>query len=176
MNIQNDTPHYAIDTAMLAEMLRGGYDNLMLHRDEVNDLNVFPVPDGDTGMNMCATLLGGLNDSDPSAAIPEFLSSFSHGCLMAARGNSGVILSQFIRGFAGAASGAALFDTKALKVCMAGGVARAYSAVVNPVEGTMLTVFRQSSEQLSDVSDDISLEDAFSHLIWSMEVSLENTP
>jgi len=85
---------------LIIQVIESGVANLQKYKAEINDLNVFPVPDGDTGSNMLATVMGGLDAIKPDMDDDiEILQAFSKGCLMAARGNSGVITSQIIRGF-----------------------------------------------------------------------------
>lgn len=132
----------------------GAYrDVLRSHQDHINRLNVYPVPDGDTGTNMALTVesvlqeLKSLEDPDPAAVA----TAISHGSLMGARGNSGVILSQVLRGLVGplirqAGTEAKGMDAAAFVAGMAEATQGAYSAVAHPVEGTMLTVVREASE------------------------------
>ena len=89
-----------IDGEFLELMLQNGYRNIMLNQAEIDALNVFPVPDGDTGLNMTMTMSGGVENHESSKNVGEMMASFAHGTLFSARGNSGVILSQFINGFA----------------------------------------------------------------------------
>ena len=122
-------------------------ENLAAHVDEVNALNVFPVPDGDTGSNMLATVRAALAEAeavaDPTA--DRIAQAISFGALMGARGNSGVIASQIFRGMADALGGKHRFDGPALANALTQGTATAYKAVAEPVEGTILTVVRESS-------------------------------
>ena len=97
-----------LDGKMYAEMINAGAANLKAHAQEINDLNVFPIPDGDTGDNMLSTIMGGVSDTDEADdSIGEAARRASDGMLLSARGNSGVILSQFFEGMAGA-----IFHTK----------------------------------------------------------------
>ena len=89
-----------IDADMLATMLRNGYQELLSRKEIINNLNVFPVPDGDTGLNMSRTMQGGIESLEEGLSSGLLLKRFAKGSLMSARGNSGVILSQFIRGLA----------------------------------------------------------------------------
>ena len=84
--------HKKLDVALLKEMFEGGYSELLSQRDYVNNLNVFPVPDGDTGLNMCKTFLGGIDNSKDTSSVSSYLDDFARGTLLSARGNSGVIL------------------------------------------------------------------------------------
>ena len=171
MNITN------IDAKFLYEMLANGYRNLCINEKQVNDLNVFPVPDGDTGTNMAKTLAGGIAiNPDEFCDVSSMMKQFSKSVLLSARGNSGVILSQFIRGWANATSGKAELSASDLKDVMRSGVDCAYGAVPSPVEGTILTVLRQPCEALEKADSFDSFNDAFEFLIKEMKKSLENTP
>ncbi len=135
------------DGSGLLAAFRAAVENLAAHVDEVNALNVFPVPDGDTGSNMLATVRAALAEAeavaDPTA--DRVAQAISFGALMGARGNSGVIASQIFRGMAEALGGKHRFDGRALANALTQGTATAYKAVVKPVEGTILTVVRESS-------------------------------
>jgi len=128
----------------------------------VNELNVFPVPDGDTGFNMLKTLEGGIKNlnSVDNANVCQLASSFAKGALLGARGNSGVILSQFFNGLAIGLEGVQNASVKDLKNAFTCGVKSAYSSVQNPVEGTILTVFRVATEYaVNSVLDDADIEE-----------------
>ncbi|MBQ9106808.1 MAG: DAK2 domain-containing protein [Clostridia bacterium] len=167
-----------IDSKLLTDMLANGHRNLMINADTVDDLNVFPVPDGDTGTNMCMTLAGAVS-ACPEEAMPvgEMMAKVSRGALLSARGNSGVILSQFIRGIALGTAGKEYLTSADFAVALSSGVSSAYDSVIRPVEGTMLTVMREGSEfftaHLGD-SEDICV--LFSSLINAMKESLARTP
>ena len=137
-----------LDGRTLRRMLIGAAENMRANTAEINDLNVFPVPDGDTGTNMTKTLEGGISDildlSDPK--VSEVIARFAHGALLGARGNSGVILSQFFAGIDEVLSGLETATASDLASAYTAGVKRAYGAVVNPTEGTILTVFRMATE------------------------------
>jgi DAK2 domain fusion protein YloV len=138
-----------------AVMLRSGAANLKKHEDEVNDLNVFPIPDGDTGSNMLLTLLGGVGDpGDAEKELGQAAKTAADGMLMCARGNSGVILSQFFSGLAEGLGGLEQADRDNLARAFDEGVRKAYGAVLTPVEGTVLTVARESSEFASQADSD----------------------
>jgi hypothetical protein len=123
-------------------------ERLQSHVEQVNALNVFPVPDGDTGTNMNLTLSLGVQEMQKKADghLGRTAEALAKGLLMGARGNSGVILSQLFRGFAKTLAPHAEADAKLLAQAFAGGVETAYKAVVKPVEGTILTVARESAE------------------------------
>ena len=162
-------------------LLEAGLRCLKNNAEEVNALNVFPIPDGDTGDNMCATMLGGVNAvaGEESLSLKLVSERSARGMLLSARGNSGVILSQI---FAGINNGfqklddgeeADLFDVvKALEE----GVVSSYKAVETPTEGTILTVFREAVEYVKANSDMQSGEAFVATLLKGAEISLENTP
>ena len=163
----------------LKQLLISGSNNLYNHYPEVDALNVFPVPDGDTGMNMNLTLTSGSkeisNRSDESAF--EIAKAFSRGLLMGARGNSGVITSQIFRGFSKGLDGLDEVNAEAFSAAFQKGVEVAYKAVVNPVEGTILTVIRESSQYLHDnVKDNMSIEKCLDLMLQEARESLKRTP
>lgn len=163
----------------LKQLLISGSNNLYNHYPEVDALNVFPVPDGDTGMNMNLTLTSGSkeiqNRSDESAY--EISKVFSRGLLMGARGNSGVITSQIFRGFSKGLDGLEEVNALAFSAAFQKGVEVAYKAVVNPVEGTILTVIRESSQFLADnVKDNMSIEKCLDLILQEARESLKRTP
>lgn len=165
-----------IDGAGMGLLLMGAYKNLARSAETINALNVFPVPDGDTGTNMSKTLEGGFN-APASSSIAEYMRLFSRNTLMAARGNSGVILSQFIKGFYKGVADSDVMDTDIFSKAMAAGVELAYRAVLNPVEGTMLTVLRDSAQFLCSSADTFdSFEECFAGLVSEMKRSLDATP
>jgi DAK2 domain fusion protein YloV len=169
----------SIDGAMFKAMVTNGYRDLKSHYKHVNELNVFPVPDGDTGTNMGLTVNGGIDalKSVDSNSLQEVAEAVGRGMLLAARGNSGVILSQF---FAGLADGLKGFDEATVlqfAQAMENGVKSAYAVVVKPVEGTILTVMREGVESgLSNVQFNTSFSDYFTTLVQKMKESLEKTP
>lgn len=133
---------------VLLNMMKVAGAQLESQREEIDNLNVFPVPDGDTGTNMYLTLKGDLKfieDSSPET-FSQFSESLSKGALMAARGNSGVILSQIFRGFAMGIQDQSIIDGKTLARAFALGEEIAYQAVKKPVEGTILTVMKGIKE------------------------------
>ena len=160
-------------------LLLSGSNNLYNHYPEVDALNVFPVPDGDTGMNMNLTLTSGSkeiqNRGDESAY--EISKVFSRGLLMGARGNSGVITSQIFRGFSKGLDGLEEVNAQAFSAAFQKGVEVAYKAVVNPVEGTILTVIRESSQFLADnVKENMSIEKCLDLMLQEARESLKRTP
>ena len=168
-----------INGQSLKQMFISGSNNLYNNYPEVDALNVFPVPDGDTGMNMNLTMTSGSkeiqNRSDTN--IYEIAKSFSRGLLMGARGNSGVITSQIFRGFAQGLEGKSEVNAVGFSDALQKGVEVAYKAVVRPVEGTILTVVRESSQYLHDnVKENMSIEKAMELLIKEARESLKRTP
>ncbi len=137
-----------LDASHLRAVVRGYRDALVAHREAINRLNVYPVPDGDTGTNMSLTLESVCEELDGSEAdLASTCKAISHGSLMGARGNSGVILSQILRGMAevlrGCDDGA---DGASVAAALQAATDAAYGAVMRPVEGTILTVVRESAE------------------------------
>jgi len=137
-----------INGEQFIELLTNGAKNLRAHCSEVDNLNVFPVPDGDTGTNMCRTLEGGLSNilNTKDKSIDQVGQKVSKGMLYGARGNSGVILSQIFRGICRGFEGCDEINAEKLASCFRIGVKQAYAAVITPVEGTILTVFREATE------------------------------
>ncbi len=157
------------------EMLLYGGEVLDAHKEEVNALNVFPVPDGDTGSNMNMTYQSGVQSilNLETNQIGNVAKAFSKGLLMGARGNSGVILSQFFRGIAEGLEAKDEVTADQYHAALEQGVKRAYGSVIKAVEGTILTVAREMTETTSAVEDVIEF---FETLITNANVSLENTP
>lgn len=129
-------------------MLRNGLANLMNNEERINDLNVFPVADGDTGTNMRLTLEHGLKKANNIRPVGAFLKALTDGMLMGARGNSGVILSQLFRGIFLELSHSGYINARELCDAFVRGYKTAYSAVARPVEGTILTVTREGIENV----------------------------
>ena len=167
-----------IDGKCYARMLIGGAAMLSIHAKELNALNVFPVADGDTGTNMLKTLEGGLSavKKESTESIGEFSKQFSRGVLLSARGNSGVILSQIFAGINEVLKAQALADVSILANAYRKGIERSYAAVQNPTEGTILTVFRESTEYaVENMSENSTLEDFFRLHIEEAKRSLAET-
>ena len=168
-----------LDGISLKEGFISGSNNLYNHYPEVDALNVFPVPDGDTGMNMNLTLTSGSkeiqNRNDKN--ISDIAKAFSRGLLMGARGNSGVITSQIFRGFAKGLECLETVNALQLSNAFQKGVEVAYKAVMKPVEGTILTVIREASQALKEqVKESFSIEKCFEILIKEAHISLNHTP
>ena len=133
-----------IDSKMFKKVLKGAYANLENNKQMVNNLNVFPVPDGDTGTNMSLTVKTAVEEMSKvtSDKIGDIAASMSSGALMGARGNSGVILSQLFRGFAKGLKDVKEIDIDSLIGAFELSTKMAYRAVMKPTEGTILTVAR----------------------------------
>ena len=163
------------------EMLSSGAANLDNNQAEINALNVFPVPDGDTGTNMSMTFNSGAKEANQcfSNNIGDVAKSLSKGLLMGARGNSGVITSRIFRGFAQSIEGKEEINTKELAEAFENGTRVAYKAIMKPVEGTILTVIREASWYANrEVKENpkMDIETYFHRLEYFMEDSLEHTP
>ncbi len=164
---------------LFAKMMRGGASELRANADEVNKLNVFPVPDGDTGDNMTMTIESGIaaienNDSDDLA---EVIMVLSRGMLLGARGNSGVILSQFFAGIAKGFKNTNKADALTLGNAFKLGVEQAYTSVMTPTEGTILTVMREAVDYaVGKITPKSTIRTLFSDLSNEMHASLERTP
>ncbi|HEX7165923.1 MAG TPA: DAK2 domain-containing protein [Acidimicrobiales bacterium] len=135
-----------LDAGHLKAVVGSYRDALRAHQDALNRLNVYPVPDGDTGTNMALTLESVVEELASASAMPEVCKAISHGSLMGARGNSGVILSQILRGIASAFERGESGGCDVLGDAFRGAADAAYKAVMRPVEGTILTVARAAGE------------------------------
>ena len=170
----------AVNSQLLKSMVINGAINLKNHHKEVDGLNVFPVPDGDTGTNMQMTMMSGVNEISKSDAtsVVDLAKVFSRGLLMGARGNSGVILSQYFRGLYLKLKeiGKEEIDLNDFISCLTSGYEVAYKAVMEPVEGTILTVVREAAQYLEKNSNVSSLEELLSIYIEQANISLQNTP
>lgn len=168
-----------INGATIKRLFISGSNNLYNFYPEIDALNVFPVPDGDTGINMSLTLSSGCKEiqSFENNSAYEIAKRFSRGLLMGARGNSGVITSQIFRGLADGMKLKGTLTAKDFSKALENGVIVAYKAVVNPVEGTILTVIRESSRALAEiVNETTTIEAAFDTLIREANASLKRTP
>ena len=167
-----------LDGSTFAAMANNGYKNIKLHYEKINDLNVFPVPDGDTGTNMTSTIRGGMAALE-ECQEPELgakAKALAHGMLFGARGNSGVILSQFFAGLADGLEDKETADIPAFIAALESGVAKAYKAVKTPVEGTILTVARKAAEAAKKEGTFKDFEDIFQFLAAKMNEALAETP
>lgn len=169
----------ACDGAGLLEAFRAAVANLERHVEEINALNVYPVPDGDTGSNMLATVRAALEEAETVAGQPadRIAAAISFGALMGARGNSGVITSQIFRGMADGLGGKTRFNGLDLAHALSEGARTAYGAVAKPVEGTILTVIRESAAAAVTAAErDPDLEAVLGATLDAAERSVARTP
>ncbi len=168
-----------IDGSIFRQMIISGANNIYNNYPDIDALNVFPVPDGDTGTNMNLTMSSGAKEvaeSDDSD-IYAVAKSFSRGLLMGARGNSGVILSQIFRGFADSLKGKKEADAVDIAEAFMDGKDVAYKAVMKPVEGTMLTVEREAAQTLYDNAEKgMPIDEAIDIFLNEAQASLQRTP
>ena len=167
------------DIKLFKKVFKGAYANLENNKQMVNNLNVFPVPDGDTGTNMSLTVKTAVEEMEKahSEKLEAVAASLSSGALMGARGNSGVILSQLFRGFARKMRGVDEVTIKVLVDAIDESVKMAYRAVMKPTEGTILTVAREMSEYAQEHYDSFTeIPDFMEHVLNAGKKSLENTP
>ena len=167
-----------IDGKIYVQMLVGGAAKLAENASEINDLNVFPVADGDTGTNMASTIEGGIAyaEADDHESLEKASGAFARGILLSARGNSGVILSQIFAGINEVLSTSDTANAMKLGRAYRKGVEKAYAAVQNPTEGTILTVFRESASYAADLmNEDSTIEDFYRAHIEEARRSLERT-
>lgn len=169
----------SLDGIKFAEMVKMGAHHLFQNANYVDSLNVFPVPDGDTGTNMNLSMTSGAKETELYASehIGKTAQALSKGLLMGARGNSGVILSQLFRGFGKFIEKEATIDAKGFAGAFQAGVDTAYKAVMKPVEGTILTVAREAAKKGVEVAetetDIIAIMEAFT---VEAKASLDRTP
>ena len=174
-------PNQKISGKLFKQMVTNGAVHLKNNHKEIDHLNVFPVPDGDTGTNMQMTMMAGIKEiiNAESASIVDVSKILSRGLLMGARGNSGVILSQFFRGVYSeiAKIDEAYATVEQFIQALVGGYQMAYRAVMDPVEGTILTVVRESAERvLRDKSKYDSVEKVMAAYLKQANQSLQETP
>ena len=166
-----------INGSQLEQMIKNGLANLRTQESEINRLNVFPVSDGDTGTNMRLTLEHGIQYAYSTAVAGDYLKKLSEGMLLGARGNSGVILSQFFKGFYVELARCAQLGVDELRNGLIRGYRTAYSAVVKPTEGTILTVTREGIEHIrGQLNRSTTVEQLFSMYIAEMKKTLALTP
>ena len=169
----------ACDGDGLLEAFRAAVANLEAHVDEINALNVYPVPDGDTGSNMLATVKAALEEAEATTGQPadRIAAAISFGALMGARGNSGVITSQIFRGMAEGLGGKRRFNGLDLAHALSEGARTAYGAVAKPVEGTILTVIRESADAAVIAAErDDDIETVLAATLDAAEKSVARTP
>ncbi len=168
-----------IDTQLFIKMLNQGAYNLEQNKGLVDSLNVFPVPDGDTGTNMSMTIQTAIKNISNKEFdnVYDVSNSFARGLLMGARGNSGVILSQIFRGFSNSLKDKKSLTTKDVIIAFSEAKTVAYKAVIKPVEGTILTLVRLLSKKLDIYKKkDITIEELFEIIIKEGNIILEQTP
>jgi uncharacterized protein len=165
------------DRETLQAFARGALDSLELSRQRIDDLNVYPVPDGDTGSNLTLTARGVVDALEHSGAPdrPSLARVVTRAALMSARGNSGVILSQIVRGAAELLGSAATVDTRTAALAVRDASDAAYAAVRSPVEGTMLTVIRELAEAAESANAE-TLPELLAYLVERGEESVARTP
>ena len=168
-----------LDGQTFAKLISGGAASLEANAGIVNDLNVFPIPDGDTGENMSLTIGGGLRNLEgkEESSIGKAAKLLADGMLMSARGNSGVILSQLFAGIAESLSEKETATVQDLADALKAGVKSAYAAVINPTEGTILTVAREAADYAaSRIGEDTTFQSFSSDYIAELKRSLDRTP
>lgn len=168
-------PIQTLNGIIFAKMVNSGAANLKAHVKEINDLNVFPIPDGDTGDNMLMTMMGGVHSNIESEKLCDVAKHVASGMLMSARGNSGVILSQFFEGIKNGIAELETADASALGEAFKCGVSQAYSSVMTPTEGTILTVVREATEYAYAKNTDTA-ENFLKAFIEEAKRSLSRTP
>ena len=168
-----------IDGPILKKMMIQGANSLELNKSTIDALNVFPVPDGDTGINMSLTMDSATKEVKKvvTETVETISEAMANGSLMGARGNSGVILSQLFRGFAKSCKGKEKLNTIDFAQALKGAADTAYKAVMKPIEGTILTIAREMAEKAIEISkkeDDFNV--FFTDIIKHSEIVLEKTP
>jgi len=172
-------PIWTCDGQGLKRLLEAGTAWLDRHMEAINSLNVFPVPDGDTGTNMLLTMQAALEEiaNSPERSVSAIAHTAAHGALMGARGNSGVILSQILRGVARSIDGKDEFNASDFASAMKEGTATAYKGVIKPVEGTILTVVREAAEAaVTAVAEEEDLRLVLEQVVNEAKESVAKTP
>jgi DAK2 domain fusion protein YloV len=168
-----------IDGPLLADMTKAALRWLQSNKEEVNSLNVFPIPDGDTGINMVLTMQAGCDklNQPVSKSVSEVSSQLANGTLMGGRGNSGIILSQIWRGISNSLAGLDEFDPNQFAVALVQASECAYRNVVKPVEGTILTVMKDASKAATHATKDgVDIVKLLQQVVLSCEQSVQATP
>ncbi|MCR4934499.1 MAG: DAK2 domain-containing protein [Lachnospiraceae bacterium] len=172
-----------INAELLAKMFLAGANNLESKKEWINELNVFPVPDGDTGTNMTMTIMSAAKEvmalqSTNDITMPALCKAISSGSLKGARGNSGVILSQLLRGFSSIAKTKEVIDIPVIAEAFTKAVETAYKAVMKPKEGTILTVAKGACEKANELADSgaSDMEAYLKEIIEHAEYVLSQTP
>ncbi|MGQ9766430.1 MAG: DAK2 domain-containing protein [Anaerolineae bacterium] len=174
-----DGPILSINGAQWRDLLLAGLDWLDQHHEIVNALNVFPVPDGDTGTNMLMTMKSACREitDEHISSVSEVAKAVAHGALMGARGNSGVILSQILRGMSRSLGDQAILTGPALAAALSEGSRVAYKGVNRPVEGTILTVIKEAAaaaENAAQLEDDLRF--ILARVVHAANEAVANTP
>ena len=166
-----------INGLLFENMVRNGLNNIRNHEKQINEMNVFPVPDGDTGTNMRMTVENGVMRAGRIKELNEYLKNLSSGMLLGARGNSGVILSQIFSGLYQILQKEREVTVLRLVEGLVGGYKTAYNAVVRPVEGTLLTVAREGAEHTKEqVDKNTGIDTMLSIYLAEMKKTLSYTP
>lgn len=171
--------HEEMDGRLFVHVVKAGAEHLLRKVEHVDALNVFPVPDGDTGTNMNLTLSTGVDEMrrSPTAHIGEMAGMLSRGLLLGARGNSGVILSQLFRGFAAEIKDKETVTSRDFAKALQNGVDTAYKAVIKPVEGTVLTVARKAASHATDIArKETELATFMEEVVSAAKKALDETP
>ena len=173
----------SIDAKLLSKLFLGGAKSLDSKKEWINELNVFPVPDGDTGTNMTMTIMSAAKEvssleTTNDINMESLCKAISSGSLRGARGNSGVILSQLLRGFTKVVKGLEVIDIPAFADSFEKAVETAYKAVMKPKEGTILTVAKGISEKARELADSgcADIEEFCKEIIAHGEAVLAKTP
>ena len=166
-----------ISGKLFYDMLVSAANSLENNKQQINDLNVFPVPDGDTGTNMGLTI-GAVLNMKPLESVSDCAAKAASAVLLSARGNSGAILALFFRGFAKATKGCEVIDSEILAKAFMIGKEEAYKAVMNPAEGTILTVMRRCAEDALEYKDEYvgNVSGFMAKLLKTAEITLDQTP
>ena len=164
-----------IDGKLFSDMMKGALGELKFYEKEIDDLNVFPVPDGDTGANMRRTLELGVQSATDTERLCEYAEKLSTGMLFGARGNSGVILSQIFKGISTALSNKDSASADEILDAFFSGYITAYNTVHNPVEGTILTVLREGVNA-TKAAGSLGVQEMLERLLSEMKAVLEKTP
>ena len=175
---KKEQSYTTLDGQQFKQLVGAALSWLRQHQDAINALNVFPVPDGDTGTNMTLTMTSAWNEIEPlrDQEIGEIAGKVAHGALMGARGNSGVILSQILRGFARGLDHKAEMTVPDLAIAMQQAADTAYKGVVKPVEGTILTVIREVAEEAAAARETEDIPAAFARLLQRAKAAEARTP
>ncbi|HEX9036448.1 MAG TPA: DAK2 domain-containing protein [Ktedonobacterales bacterium] len=168
-----------LDGLALKRVFTAGFHWLERHKEYINALNVYPVPDGDTGKNMTLTMAAAVKvtASEEDASAADFMEKFSRGALMGARGNSGSILSQSLRGFSKSITGKDRISPADFAAALQEGSRAAYQCVEKPVEGTILTVSRESADAaVQAATGDVTFIQMLEEMVRAGKVAVEHTP